>query len=292
MSTVGYRSEDECSVIGEKAEIGFLDFEEERSVCSYVADDGAPVIVSVPFAFKNGKPQSVSVGDTAVELITINNTTEEPVDLWSVHIFASNPPDSFTLSLTEPPPANSNAESFIESFRVEDRMLQPGEILKIWLSCKTKDMGMYSSVVYFDVGDEKIERVVFLLVEDKISKSLASNRPYSRTRKKDKFVVDNFVPGSRPLAKSNRKYVNRQLNAETNKTHTQKYKNKISKKHNKGNQECGSHTNLSSVISTTIIFVIFPSLAHSLEGDIPLSKPMISVHKIIINNKTTHTTET
>lgn len=209
MSTVGYRSEDECSVIGEKAEIGFLDFEEERSVCSYVADDGAPVIVSVPFAFKNGKPQSVSVGDTAVELITINNTTEEPVDLWSVHIFASNPPDSFTLSLTEPPPANSNAESFIESFRVEDRMLQPGEILKIWLSCKTKDMGMYSSVVYFDVGDEKIERVVFLLVEDKISKSLASNRPYSRTRKKDKFVVDNFVPGSRPLAKSNRKYVNR-----------------------------------------------------------------------------------
>lgn len=209
MSTVGYRSEDECSVIGEKAEIGFLDFEEERSVCSYVADDGAPVIVSVPFAFKNGKPQSVSVGDTAAELITINNTTEEPVDLWSVHIFASNPPDSFTLSLTEPPPANSNAESFIESFRVEDRMLQPGEILKIWLSCKTKDMGMYSSVVYFDVGDEKIERVVFLLVEDKISKSLASNRPYSRTRKKDKFVVDNFVPGSRPLAKSNRKYVNR-----------------------------------------------------------------------------------
>lgn len=209
MSTVGYRSKDECSVIGEKAEIGFLDFEEERSVCSYVADDGAPVIVSVPFAFKNGKPQSVSVGDTAAELITINNTTEEPVDLWSVHIFASNPPDSFTLSLTEPPPANSNAESFIESFRVEDRMLQPGEILKIWLSCKTKDMGMYSSVVYFDVGDEKIERVVFLLVEDKISKSLASNRPYSRTRKKDKFVVDNFVPGSRPLAKSNRKYVNR-----------------------------------------------------------------------------------
>lgn len=96
MSTVGYRSEDECSVIGEKAEIGFLDFEEERSVCSYVADDGAPVIVSVPFAFKNGKPQSVSVGDTAVELITINNTTEEPVDLWSVHIFASNPPDSFS----------------------------------------------------------------------------------------------------------------------------------------------------------------------------------------------------
>lgn len=209
MSTVGYRSDEECSVIGEKAEIGFLDFEEEKSVCSYVDNEGAPVIVSVPFGFVNGKPQSVFVGDTAVDLITINNTTDEPVDLWSVHIFASNPPDSFTLSLTEPPSAKSNAESCLESFSLEDRMLQPGEILKIWLSCKTKDMGMYSSVVYFDVGDEKIERVVFLLVEDKISKSLASNRPYSRGRKKDKFVVDTYVAGSRPAGKANRKYVNR-----------------------------------------------------------------------------------
>lgn len=209
MSTVGNRSDEECSVIGGKAEIGFLDFEEEKSVCSYVADEGAPVIVSVPFPFVKGKPQSVFVGDTAVEVITINNTTDEPVDLWSVHIFASNPPDSFTLSLTEPPPENSKAESFIESFSVEDRMLQPGEVLKIWLSCKTKDMGMYSSVVYFDIGDEKIERVVFLLVEDKISKSLASDRPYSRGRKKDKFVVDAFVPGSRPAGKTNRKYINR-----------------------------------------------------------------------------------
>ncbi|KAL5098655.1 hypothetical protein RYX36_002982 [Vicia faba] len=209
MSTVGYRSDEECSVIGEKAEIGFLDFEEERSVCSYVPDDGAPVVVSVPFAFVNGKPQSVFLGDTAVELITINNTTDEPVDLWGVYIFASNPPDSFTLSLMEPPPENSDSESFIESFRVEDRMLQPREVLNIWLSCKTKDMGMYSSVLYFDIGDEKIERVVFLLVEDKISKSLASNRPYSKGRKKEKFVVDSFVPGSRPAGKANRKYVNR-----------------------------------------------------------------------------------
>ncbi|KAK7308013.1 hypothetical protein VNO77_41569 [Canavalia gladiata] len=212
MSTVGYRSDEECSVIGGKAEIGFLDFEEEKSVCSYVANEGAPVIVSVPFSFVDGKPQSVLVGDTAVDLITIKNTTDEPVDLWSVHIFASNPQDSFTLSLMEPPSANSNADgdqSFLESFSLEDRMLQPGENLKIWLSCKTKDMGMYSSVVYFDVGDEKIERVVFLLVEDKISKSLASNRPYSKARRKDKFVVDTFVGGSRPAGKAYRKYVNR-----------------------------------------------------------------------------------
>ncbi|XP_061354494.1 probable RNA helicase SDE3 [Gastrolobium bilobum] len=212
MSTVGYKSDDECSVIGGKAEIGFLDFEEEKSVCSYVDNEGDAVIVSVPFAFVKGKPQSVIVGDTAVDLITINNTTDEPVDLWSVHIFASNPQDSFTLSLTEPPSANSNAdgnESFLESFSLEDRMLQPHEILRVWLSCKTKEMGMYSSVVYFDVGDERIERVVFLLVEDKISKSLASNRPYSKARRKDKFVVDAFVAGSRPAGKANRKYVNR-----------------------------------------------------------------------------------
>ncbi|CAK8539192.1 unnamed protein product [Lathyrus sativus] len=209
MSTVGYRSDEECSVIGDKAEIAFLDFEEERSVCSYVPDDGAPVVVSVPFAFVNGKPQSVFLGDTAVDLITVNNTTDEPIDLWSVNILASNPPDSFTLSLMEPSRENSDSESFLESFRVEDRMLQPRETLNIWLSCKTKDMGMYSSVVYFDIGDEKMERVVFLLVEDKISKSLASNRPYSRGRKKEKFVVDSFVPGSRPAGKANRKYVNR-----------------------------------------------------------------------------------
>ncbi|TKY71145.1 RNA helicase SDE3 [Spatholobus suberectus] len=212
MSTVGYRSDEECSVIGEKAEIGFLDFEEEKSVCSYVGNEGAPIIVSVPFAFVDGKPRSVIVGDTAVDLITIKNTTDEPVDLWSVNIFASNPQDTFTLSLTEPPSANSNADgdqSFLEYFSLEDRVLQPGEILKIWLSCKTKDMGMYSSVVYFDVGDEKVERVVFLLVEDKISKSLASNRPYSRGRRKEKFVVDTFVKGSRPAGKPTRRYINR-----------------------------------------------------------------------------------
>ncbi|KAK7308864.1 hypothetical protein RJT34_05163 [Clitoria ternatea] len=212
MSTVGW-SDEECSVIGEKAEIKFLDFEEEKSVCSYVGDEQAQVIVSIPFPFVNGKPQSVIVGDTAVDLITVTNTTDEPVELWSVHIFASNPQDSFTLSLSEPPSANSNAddqdEGCLESFSLEDRMLQPGEILKIWLSCKTKEMGMYSSVVYFDVGDEKIERVVFLLVEDKISKSLASNRPYSRARRKEKFVVNNYVQGSRPAEKPYRKYVNR-----------------------------------------------------------------------------------
>ncbi|XP_014520114.1 probable RNA helicase SDE3 [Vigna radiata var. radiata] len=211
MSTAGW-SDEERSVIGDKAEIGFLDFEEERSVCSDFDYEGAPVVVSAPFPFVDGKPQSVYIGDTAVDLITVRNTTDEPVDLWSVHIFASNPTDSFTLSLTEPLPENSNADgeqSCLESFTLEDRVLQPRENLKVWLSCKTKEIGMCSSVIYFDAGDEKIERVVFLLVEDKISKSLAAKRPYSRAKKKDKFVVDNYVPGSRPPAKPTRRYINR-----------------------------------------------------------------------------------
>ncbi|KAK7253147.1 hypothetical protein RIF29_37617 [Crotalaria pallida] len=214
MSTVGYGSDDERSFIGGKAEIGFLDFEEEKSVCSYIANEEDKYVISVPFAFVDGKPQSVFVGETAVDLITIKNTTRQCVDLWSVHIFASNPADSFTLSLMEPPSANSNSnidtvQSFLESFTLEERVLQPGQTLKVWLSCKTKEMGMYSSVVYFDIGDENIERVVFLLVEDKISKSLTSQRPYSKGMRKNKFVVENFVPGQRPAGKTYRKYANR-----------------------------------------------------------------------------------
>ncbi|XP_019423448.1 PREDICTED: probable RNA helicase SDE3 isoform X1 [Lupinus angustifolius] len=214
MSTVGDWSDEERSVIGGKAEIGFLDFEEEKSVYSYADNEEEPIIISAPFALVDGKPQSVFVGHTAVDIITIKNTTCEPVTLWSVHIFASNPADSFTLSLMEPPSANSNSEvcalqSFLESFTLEDRMLQPGQTLKVWLSCKTKDMGMYSSVLNFDLGDKVIERVAFLLVEDKISKSLTAKRPYSKGRRKDKFVVENVVPGFRPLGKANRKYINR-----------------------------------------------------------------------------------
>lgn len=212
MTTIGYNSDEERSVIGGKAEIGFLDFEEEKSFCSYIPNEEDPVVVSVPFPFVDEKPQSVFLGDTAVDLITIKNTTSEPVELWSVHIFASNPENCFTLSLMEPPSANSkadNARGFKESYSLEDRMLQPGDILKVWLSCKTKELGLHTSVVYFDAGDEKIERLVFLLVEDKISQSLASKRPYTKGRKKEKFVTDTFIAGSRPGRKANRAYKNR-----------------------------------------------------------------------------------
>ena len=212
MSTFRYKSDEECSVIGDKAEIGFLDFEEEKSVCSYIPDEEAPIVVSVPFPFVGGKPQSVTVGDTAVDVITIKNTTGEPVEMWGVSIFASNPENSFMLSLMEPPSANSDAESvraFLESTSLEDRVLMPGEILTIWLSCKTKEMGLHNTILYLDIGDEKIERVVFLLVEDKISQSLASKTPYSKGRRKEKFVVESFVKGSRPMGKAGRGYKNR-----------------------------------------------------------------------------------
>ncbi|KAI4317867.1 hypothetical protein L6164_025698 [Bauhinia variegata] len=212
MSSVRYKSDEERSVIGEKADIGFLDFEEEKSHCSYVPDDESPVVISVPFPFVKGSPQSVIVGDTAVDSITIKNTTKESVELWAVRIFISNPENSFSLSLMEPPLGNSTTDSgrgFVESDSLEDRVLQPNETLTVWLSCKTKNMGLHSSIVHFDVGDERIERVVFLLVEDMISQSLAPKQPYSKGKRKEKYVVDTFVSGSRPRRKTYRSYKNR-----------------------------------------------------------------------------------
>ncbi|KAJ7954859.1 Regulator of nonsense transcripts 1-like [Quillaja saponaria] len=204
--------DDEYSVISSKGEIGFIDFEEEKSTCSYIHNEEDPIVISVPFAFVDGKPQSVFVGDTAVASVTIKNTTAEPVDLWSVHIFASNPENSFTISLMEPPSANADIkaiEEFLEFFRLEDRMLQPRDTLTIWLSCKPKELGLHTSVVHFDVGDDRIERVVFLLAEDKISQSLASRKPYSRSKRKEKIVIDSFVPGSRPAMMKKRVSRNR-----------------------------------------------------------------------------------
>lgn len=205
-------SDEERSVIGSKAEVGCLDFEEEKSVYSYCPNEEDPVVISIPFPLVNDKPQSVSVGQTVVDVITIKNTTHEAVELWSVHIFASSPEDCFTLSLMEPPSTNTDADSiqgFLESFSLEDRVLRPNETLKVWLSCKTKEMGLHKSIVYVDAGDARIERMVFLLAEDKISRSLASKKPYSKGRKKEKFVVNTFVAGSRPQRKGNRAYKNR-----------------------------------------------------------------------------------
>ncbi|OVA05425.1 putative RNA helicase SDE3 [Macleaya cordata] len=201
MSIIWKDEWDECSVIGDKGELGFIDYEDDKSVCSYNPEEEGPVIISVPFPFVRGKPQSILIGETRADSITLKNTTSDPIELWGVSIFGSNPEDSYTLSLMEPPRANSDIEAlqgFLESTSLEDRVLQPGQTLKIWLSCKPKDIGLQTTAVHFDVGDERIERVVFLLAEDKISQSLASNKPYSRVQRKNQFVVNEYVKGSRP----------------------------------------------------------------------------------------------
>ncbi|GLT47611.1 hypothetical protein SLA2020_212970 [Shorea laevis] len=208
-------SDEEYSVIGDKGEIGFIDFEEDRSVLSYDPSEEGPVIISVPFQFVHGKPQSILVGETSKCPITLENTTGDPVELWGVKIFCSNPADSFTLSLREPPSANSKAENtqgFVEVYSLDDRVLQAHQTLTIWLSCKPKEMGLHTTVVHFDVGDDRIERVVFLLAEDRVSQSLASNNPYRRApRRRNQFAVDEYVVSSRPARRTAQGYYKNRL---------------------------------------------------------------------------------
>lgn len=196
----GKWDDDEYSVIGDKGEVGFIDYQEDKSVCSYNPNEEGPIVISVPFPFIDGKPRSVFLGETVADSITIKNTTTEAVDLWT-KIYASNPENSFTLSLMEPPSANggNDCRGFLESYALEDRMLQPGDTLTVWLNCRPKEIGLYTSIVHFDVGIDSIERVVFLLAEDNISRSLASRKPYSRATRKKQFTVDTFVGGSRPV---------------------------------------------------------------------------------------------
>uniref|UniRef100_A0A5B7BCG1 RNA helicase n=1 Tax=Davidia involucrata TaxID=16924 RepID=A0A5B7BCG1_DAVIN len=212
MGSVADKWDEERSVIGDKGEIGFIDYEDDKSVCSYNPIGEGPLVISVPFPFVGGKPRSIFVGEIANDSISIKNTTTDPVELWYVKIYGSNPEDSFTLSLMEPPSATSDEEyiqEFLESFSLEDRVLRPGQTLIIWLSCKPKEIGLHTSAVHFSVGDGIIERMVFLLAEDKISQSLASHKPYCRRRKKKQLVVDTFaadvfVAGSRPAKASTR----------------------------------------------------------------------------------------
>ncbi|GAY54155.1 putative RNA helicase SDE3 [Citrus sinensis] len=192
--------DDECSVTGEKREIGFIDFQDDHSVLSYDPSGEGPVIISVPFPFVQGKPQSILVGETSKCSITIQNTTPEPVEVWGIRIYCSEPANSFTLSLMEPPsgkPDPQKDQGFLEGFSIEDRVLQPLRTLTIWLSCKPKEMGLHKSVVQFDIGDDRFERMVLLLAEDSVSRSLASNRPYSRVPRKMQSAVDEYVASSR-----------------------------------------------------------------------------------------------
>ncbi|KAG1358655.1 hypothetical protein COCNU_08G001010 [Cocos nucifera] len=85
----------------------------------------------------------------------------------------------------EPPSDDADEEvrcRFVGLKYLEDRVLQPAQTLTIWLSCKPEEIGLHTVVIHFDLGDEKIEKVAFLLAEDKVSQSLFSDKPYSRAR--------------------------------------------------------------------------------------------------------------
>ncbi|KAL0457179.1 UNVERIFIED_CONTAM: putative RNA helicase SDE3 [Sesamum latifolium] len=214
MGTVRDKSDDEYSVIGDKGDIGFIDFENCKSICSYNPSEESEIVnISVPFPLVKGKPQSGFVGETLFDSVTIKNITGEPLDLWSVSIYDSKPENSFTISIMEPPTVKSDVQyiqDFVESFSLEDRVLRTDQDLTIWLSCKPKEIGLHSAAVHFSVGDETIERLVFVLAEDKISQSLSSSKPYRRSRKKKQDVVNvhaadaAYVVGRRPSRGSNR----------------------------------------------------------------------------------------
>ncbi|KAH0658561.1 hypothetical protein KY289_027309 [Solanum tuberosum] len=207
MATIAYKSDDEYSTITDKGDIGFIDFDKYKSAYSYNPNEESDIVViSVPFPLIEGKLKSGFVGETVVDSITIENTTNETVELWSIKIYDSKPEDSFTLSLMKPPTACSDlqyVEEFMESFSLEDRMLQPGRPLTVWLTCKPKEIGLHTSAVHFSVGDDNIERLVFVLAEDKVSQSMTSSRPFHRNRRKKAPAVDvGFVGGSRPMRDS------------------------------------------------------------------------------------------
>ncbi|PKU67749.1 probable RNA helicase SDE3 [Dendrobium catenatum] len=203
MSTIAEKEwDEEYSEIGDKGDVGFLDFEDDKSLSSFNPLETGPVVISIPFPLIAGKPQSAFLGEVSSDSIYIKNTTDEPVELWSIRIFSSNPENSYALSLMKPPSVNADEreiDAYVESDALEDRVLQPRQTLTIWLSCKPKEIGLHFSVVHFDAGSDKIERVVFLLADDKVSQGLVCKKPYSRAPHRRKlFECDNYVAGSRP----------------------------------------------------------------------------------------------
>ncbi|KAG8096036.1 hypothetical protein GUJ93_ZPchr0013g37662 [Zizania palustris] len=195
-------SDDEFSVAGEKPDVEFMDYQNDGALQDYPLEDG-PVVITVPFPFVDSKPKSALVGETSADTISIENISSEPVNLWSVRIFSSNPEDSYVLSMMKPPMNDTDEEAkknFLGLTSVEDRTLQPGQTLTVWLSCTPKDIGLHTSIVHVDIGDEKIERVAFLLADDSVSQALFSGKPYSRRQsQKNKFECASFVPGCRPI---------------------------------------------------------------------------------------------
>ncbi|KAJ9557082.1 hypothetical protein OSB04_011696 [Centaurea solstitialis] len=219
MGSVNYDDETR-SIISDRGDIGNVDFANDGSIYDYDPGNEGPIIISVPFPLVEGKPQFVAIGETTFNAITIKNTTTEAVTLWSVEIYDSKPKDSFTLSVMEPPSHGSDEDyvkSFVESFSLEDRTLQAGKTLTIWLSCKAMVKGLHTTAVHFNVDDDRIERMGFIMAEDKISRSLTSNKPYNRPRRNKPLLPRIFSPGgnnpgvkivrgSRPAKASGRVY--------------------------------------------------------------------------------------
>ncbi|KAK8923982.1 putative RNA helicase SDE3 [Platanthera zijinensis] len=201
-SIVEKDGDEEYSEIGDGGDVGFLDFDDDKSLSSSCLFESGPVAISVPFRFIAGKPQSAFVGEISADSISIKNNTDDPVELWSIRIFASNPENSYLLSLMKPPSAiadESETNAFVGSDALEDRVIQPKQTLTIWLSCKPKEIGLHTSVVHFDIDSDKIERVAFLLADDKVSKALFAEKQYSRAPPRKKmFDCDKYVAGSQP----------------------------------------------------------------------------------------------
>ncbi|KAK4426727.1 putative RNA helicase SDE3 [Sesamum alatum] len=95
MSTIHDKSDDEYSIIGDKGDIGFIDFENFKSLCSYNPSEESQIVnISVPFPLVGKNPHVAFVGERLFDSITIENTTGERLDLWST-------PDVITEDLTK-----------------------------------------------------------------------------------------------------------------------------------------------------------------------------------------------
>ncbi|KAJ0759673.1 hypothetical protein HanPI659440_Chr00c11g0724111 [Helianthus annuus] len=187
------------SVISDTGNIYNVDFANDASLFEYNGWKYEEVVISSPFPLVEGKPQFVTMGKTICTPITIENPTTDAVTLWSVEIYDSKPKYSFTLSVMEPPSPDSDEEyikSFVESFSMEDRTLLPCKTLTIWLSCKTMVKGLQTTAVPFSFDDYKIERMGFIMAEDKISESLSTS--YNRSMRVIPRTVSPMQSQSRP----------------------------------------------------------------------------------------------
>ncbi|XP_076933925.1 putative RNA helicase SDE3 isoform X1 [Bidens hawaiensis] len=218
MGSVNSEEEETRSVIDDVGNIGNVDFANNAATYTYNPEAEGPIVISVPFPLTDGKPHFVALGETVSNPITIENTTSQVFKLWSIEIYDSKPKDSFTLSLMKPPSPDSDQayiKSFVESFTMDDRTLYPATTLTVWLSCKALVKGLHTTAVHFNFDDDQIERMGFIMVEDKISRSLTSNKPYNRPMRNNKPMIPKIyssdkgikvIRGYRPAKNNSRAY--------------------------------------------------------------------------------------